>query len=143
MLQRKWIVRLTLAAAAAGLVVVLPSLLTQGIGPGADLSGKLGLGSGVGAVTFAVLFLAGVLTSLTPCVYPLIPITVSVFGARETQHRGRSVALSATYVAGIAVTYSVLGVFAALSGKAFGSVLSSPWVVAVLPVFLLTLGASI
>src|SRR5438445_1534917 len=141
-MHRKWIVRLTLAAAAAGLVVVLPSLLTQGIGPGADLSGKLGLGSGVGAVTFAVLFLAGVLTSLTPCVYPLIPITVSVFGARETQHRGRSVALSATYVAGIAVTYSVLGVVAALSGRAFGSALSSPLAVGLLAVFLLALAAS-
>ena len=142
MLQRKWIVRLTLAAGAAALILVLPSLLTQSIGPGADLSGKLGLGSGVGAMTFAVLFLAGVLTSLTPCVYPLIPITVGVFGARETQHRGRSVALSATYVAGIAVTYSVLGVVAALSGRAFGSALSSPLAVGLLAVFLLALAAS-
>ena len=142
MLQRKWIVRLLLAAFAAALILALPTLLTQSIGPGADLSSKLGLGSGVGVATFLVLFLAGVLTSLTPCVYPLIPITVSVFGAREAHHRGRSVALSATYVAGIAVTYSVLGVVAALSGRAFGSALSSPWAVAVLAVFLLALAAS-
>jgi thioredoxin:protein disulfide reductase len=141
-LQRKWIVRLVLAVAAAALIVVLPSLLTQGIAPGADLSGKLGLGGGVSALTFAVLFLAGVLTSLTPCVYPLIPITVGVFGARQAQHRGRSVALSATYVAGIAVTYSVLGVVAALSGRAFGSALSSPVAIAILAVFLLALAAS-
>src|SRR5437868_4558000 len=142
MLQRKWIVRLTLAAAAAGLIVALPSLLTQSIGPGADLSGKLALGGGVGVWTFAVLFLAGVLTSLTPCVYPLIPITVGVFGAREVGHRGRSVALSATYVAGIAVTYSILGVVAALSGRAFGSALSSPWAVGVVALMLLALAAS-
>src|SRR2546423_6812331 len=126
MLQRKWIVRLTLATGAAALILVLPSLLTQSIGPGADLSGKLGLGGGVGVWTFAVLFLAGVLTSLTPCVYPLIPITVGVFGAREAEHRGRSIALSATYVAGIAVTYSILGVGAALSGPAFWFAPSSP-----------------
>jgi thiol:disulfide interchange protein DsbD len=142
MLQRKWIVRLTLAAAAAALILVLPSLLTQSIGPGADLSGKLGLGGGVGVLTFVVLFIAGVLTSLTPCVYPLIPITVGVFGAREAGHRGRSVGLSATYVAGIAVTYSILGVVAALSGRAFGSALSSPWTVGVVAVFLLALAAS-
>src|SRR5207302_7728180 len=54
----------------------------------------------------------------------------------------RSVALSATYVGGIAVTFSILGVFAALSGKAFGSALSSPWVVAVLAVFMVALAAS-
>ena len=142
MANRKWVVRIVLALAAAALLAGLPSLLTQGVGPGTDLSGKLGLGGGVGAATFAVLFLAGVLTSLTPCVYPLIPITVSVFGARQVEHRSRSVALSATYVAGIALTYSALGVFAAFSGRAFGSALSSPWVVTVLAVFLLALAAS-
>ena len=142
MANRKWVVRIFLALAAAAVLVGLPGLLTQSVGPDADLSAKLGLGGGVGVVTFAVLFLAGVLTSLTPCVYPLIPITVSVFGARQVEHRTRSLALSATYVGGIAVTYSALGVFAALSGKAFGSALSSPWVVAVLAVFLLALAAS-
>ena len=60
---------------------------------------------------------------------------------KHLTHR-RSVALSATYVAGIAVTFSALGVFAALSGKAFGSALSSGWVVSVLAVFLLALAAS-
>jgi thioredoxin:protein disulfide reductase len=142
MANRKWLVRIVLALAAAALLAGLPGLLTRSVGPEADLSGRLGLGGAVGAATFAVLFLAGVLTSLTPCVYPLIPITVSVFGARQVDRRTRSVALSATYVGGIAVTYSVLGVFAALSGKAFGSALSSPWVVAVLAVFLLALAAS-
>src|SRR5260370_40341685 len=108
----------------------LPHLLTQGVET--DLSGRLGLAGGVTAGTFAVLFVAGVLTSLTPCVYPLIPITVSVFGARQAERRMRSVALSATYVGGIAVTYSALGLFAALSGKAFGAFLSSPAVIPLL-----------
>src|SRR5437660_1374845 len=113
--MKKWLPRLLLALAIGLLLPLLPVLLTQGVA-GADLSGKLGLASGVGAGTFAVLFGAGILTSLTPCVYPLIPITVSVFGARQSQNRARSVALSATYVGGIAAMYSVLGVSAALSG---------------------------
>src|SRR5712672_2817265 len=141
--MKNWPSRLALALVVGVGIPFLPALFTQGVGPGADLSGRLGLAGGVGAVTFAVLFLAGVLTSLTPCVYPLIPITVGVFGARQAEHRARSVALSATYVGGIAVTYSGLGVFAALSGKAFGSVLSSPWVVGLLAIFLVALAASL
>ena len=139
--MKKWLPRLVLALAIGILLPLLPLLLTQGVA-GADLSGRLGLASGVGAGTFAVLFGAGILTSLTPCVYPLIPITVSVFGARQSQKRARSVALSATYVGGIAAMYSVLGVSAALSGRAFGSFLSSPWVIAVLALFLLALALS-
>src|SRR5437868_3366032 len=129
--MKKWVPRLFLALAVGCTLPLLPSLLTQGVGSGADLSGKLGLAGGVSAMTFAVLFLGGILTSLTPCVYPLIPITVSIFGARQADHRARSAALSAAYVAGITVTFSALGLFAALSGKAFGTVLSSPAVVAV------------
>src|SRR3954453_21751228 len=140
--MKKWLPRLVLALAIGVLLPVLPMLLTRGVGPGADLSGRLGLSAGVSAATFAVLFLGGVLTSLTPCVYPLIPITVSIFGARQAENRARSVALSATYVGGIAAMYSGLGLFAALSGKAFGSVLASPIVIAVLAVFLLALAAS-
>jgi thiol:disulfide interchange protein DsbD len=132
--------RFLLALAVGVLLPFLPTLMTQGVS--ADVSGRLGLAGGISVGTFAVLFLAGVLTSLTPCVYPLIPITVSVFGARQAERRARSVALSATYVGGIAAMYSALGVFAALSGKAFGSVLSSPWVIAILAVFLVALAAS-
>ncbi|HTO97392.1 MAG TPA: cytochrome c biogenesis protein CcdA [Myxococcales bacterium] len=140
--MKKWVSRLVLALAIGLLLPFLPGFLTQSVGPGADLSGKLGLGTGVSLATFAVLFAGGVLTSLTPCVYPLIPITVSIFGARQPEHRGRSVALSATYVGGIAAMYSALGLFAALSGKAFGTVLSSPAVVVLLALFLAALAAS-
>jgi thioredoxin:protein disulfide reductase len=140
--MKKWVPRLVLALAVGVALPLLPAVLTQGVGPGADLSGKLGLAAGVSAGTFAVLFLGGFLTSLTPCVYPLIPITVGIFGGRQAEHRSRSIALSGTYVAGIAAMYSVLGLFAALSGKAFGTVLSSPAVVVLLAVFLVALAAS-
>jgi thiol:disulfide interchange protein DsbD len=141
--MKKWFPRLFLALAVGFTLPLLPLVLTQGVGPGADLSGRLGLAGGVSAMTFVVLFAGGVLTSLTPCVYPLIPITVSIFGARQAEHRARSVALSATYVAGIAAMYSALGLFAALSGKAFGTVLSSPAVVVVLALLLIALAASL
>ena len=140
--MKTWTYRLALALLVGLALPFLPSLLTQSVGPGADLSGRLGLAGGVSAGTFVILFVAGVLTSLTPCVYPLIPITVGVFGARKAEQRARSVLLSATYVGGIAAMYSALGLFAALSGKAFGSFLSSPWVLAVLAVFLVALALS-
>src|SRR5882724_9146278 len=141
--MKKWLPRLALGLAVGIALPLLPVVLTQGVTPDVDLSGKLGLAAGVSAGTFAILFLAGILTSLTPCVYPLIPITVGIFGARQAEHRSRSVALSATYVAGIAAMYSVLGVAAALSGRAFGSVLSSPVVVVVLAILLVSLAASL
>ena len=141
-MKKQTALRLLLALAIGLALPFLPSLLSRGVGPDADLSSRLGLAGGVSAGTFAILFVAGILTSLTPCVYPLIPITVSVFGARQTERRARSMALSATYVMGIAAMYSALGLFAALSGKAFGTALSSPWVVAGLAVFLAALATS-
>jgi thiol:disulfide interchange protein DsbD len=133
-------IQLLLALAVGLCLPFLPGLLSVGVGT--DLSSKLGLSSGVGAGTFAILYLAGVLTSLTPCVYPLIPITVGVFGARQAGSKARAAGLSATYVAGIAVTYSALGLFAALSGKAFGAALGSPYVAAAMAAFLFALAAS-
>ena len=82
-----------------------------------------------------VLFGAGVLTSLTPCVYPMIPITAAIVGgttagerdAGERPPRWRPLLLSLTYALGLALVYSALGLFAGLSGTLFGSVSSNPW----------------
>src|SRR5690348_14962359 len=140
-MSNRLVSRFVLALAIGLALPFLPALLTHGV-TGADLSGRLGLAGGVSAGTFGILFVAGVLTSLTPCVYPLIPITVSVFGARNAESRGRSAALSATYVGGIAAMYSALGLFAALSGRAFGTALSSSLVIVILALFLVALAAS-
>jgi thiol:disulfide interchange protein DsbD len=80
-------------------------------------------------LALATLFGAGVLTSLTPCVYPMIPITASVITgtAREGQPRSRTVGLTLTYVIGMAMLYAVLGLVAGMSGSIFGSVSASPW----------------
>src|SRR5690606_22548574 len=77
----------------------------------------------------ATLFGAGVLTSLTPCIYPMIPITAGVIAgtAGERPSRRRRAALTLTYVAGLALLYATLGLLAGLSGSLFGTVSASPW----------------
>jgi thiol:disulfide interchange protein DsbD len=87
----------------------------------------------------------GFVTSLTPCVYPMIPITLAIFGARgDNVSKGRAIALATAYVGGMGLTYSILGVTMALVGKAtdFGSQLHSPWVVFPLVILFLVLALS-
>jgi thiol:disulfide interchange protein DsbD len=81
------------------------------------------------ALALVTLFGAGVLTSLTPCIYPMIPITAGIIGgtAGAQPTRRRMVALTLTYVAGLALLYSVLGLLAGLSGSLFGTVSANPW----------------
>lgn len=79
----------------------------------------------------AALFLAGLGTSLTPCIYPMIPITVGVIGGvsggADRRPRSRVVGLTLTYAAGLALLYAFLGLAAGLSGTLFGTVSSSWW----------------
>jgi thiol:disulfide interchange protein DsbD len=76
-----------------------------------------------------VAFLFGLLSSLTPCVYPVIPITVAYIGSRsEGQGRMRGFSLSVVFVLGLAVVYSALGAASAKAGKAFGALTQTPWV---------------
>jgi thiol:disulfide interchange protein DsbD len=77
---------------------------------------------------FLALFLGGLALNLTPCVFPMLGITVSVFGARRRERLAKVLAHAVAYVLGIAVTYSALGVMAALTGGLFGSALQNPWV---------------
>jgi thiol:disulfide interchange protein DsbD len=91
---------------------------------------------------FVFVFIGGVLTSLTPCVYPLIPVTISIFGAREAESRLKAFLLSFTYVLGIAVTYSVLGVAAAATGAVFGQLMANPWVVSAVALLFILFGLS-
>lgn len=102
----------------------LPALVQAGSSPG--LASSL---SASPLVACATLFGAGVLTSLTPCVYPMIPITASVIAgtSREGQSRLRTVGLTLTYVLGTALVYASLGLAAGLTGTLFGTVSASPW----------------
>jgi len=88
--------------------------------------------SGRPLVALPLLFAAGVLTSLTPCIYPMIPITAAIVGgqsAGETTRmaRWRPLLLSLTYAVGLAVVYSALGLIAGLTGTLFGTVSTNPW----------------
>jgi thiol:disulfide interchange protein DsbD len=89
-----------------------------------------------------IVFVAGLALNLTPCVYPLIPITVGFFAAQHEKRQGSTWLLALLYVLGMSVTYSALGVVAALTGQLFGAALQSPWVVGVIVVVLLALAAS-
>jgi thiol:disulfide interchange protein DsbD len=81
-------------------------------------------------VALAALFGAGLVTSLTPCIYPMIPITVGIIAssAGPQPSRRRAVGLTLMYVSGLALFYALLGLLAGLTGSLFGSVSSHPWV---------------
>ena len=82
-------------------------------------------------LAIGVIFVAGVLTSLTPCIYPMIPITAAIVGGHslgETRPpRSRVVLLTLAYVAGLAIIYAGLGVVAGMTGTMFGTVSTNPW----------------
>jgi len=80
-------------------------------------------------LALGAMFGAGVLTSLTPCVYPMIPITSAVIAgtAREDQPKSRTIGLTLTYAVGLAMLYATLGAIAGLTGQLFGTVSASPW----------------
>jgi len=72
------------------------------------------------------MFGAGLVTSLTPCVYPLIPITIGVISGSSDAGASRRGALTLVYALGVAVLYAVLGLIAGLTGSLFGSISSHP-----------------
>jgi thiol:disulfide interchange protein DsbD len=102
----------------------LAILLPQGLGETLQQRPLLAL---------ATLFGAGVLTSLTPCIYPMIPITAGIIAgatpadAAAGPRRVRVVLLTLTYVAGLALFYALLGLLAGLTGTLFGTVSANPW----------------
>ncbi len=89
-----------------------------------------------------LLFGWGLALNLTPCVYPVIPLTVSFFGGQAHGHSRRTFLLAAAYVLGMATMYSSLGVAAALSGRLFGVALQSPWVLGGVALVLVALALS-
>ncbi|MCL2724959.1 MAG: thioredoxin family protein [Polyangiaceae bacterium] len=84
----------------------------------------------------------GFLASLTPCVYPMVPITVSIFGATEAKSRVRGALLSATFVLGIAGLFVPMGILSVATGKLMGSALSNAVVVTALALLFAVLAAS-
>lgn len=92
-----------------------------------------------------VLFGAGLVTSLSPCVYPMIPITAGILGGTGStrRSRGRTAMLTGVYVLGLALVYSALGLLAGLTGTLFGTVSSNPWAYFVMGNLLLVFGLAL
>ncbi|MDZ4712342.1 MAG: protein-disulfide reductase DsbD [bacterium] len=94
----------------------------------------------IAAIIF--IFLGGLALNLTPCVYPLIPITVSFFGAQGSKTKSQSILMGICYVLGMSITYSALGVFAALTGSLLGTALQNPLVIIAIALIMVALGTS-
>ena len=94
-------------------------------------------------LSFAAAYLGGLLASLTPCVYPMIPITAGVISNSNLGgSKPRGFFLSLCYVTGMAVTYAGLGIFAAATGRFFGTINTNPWTLLIIGNIILLLGLS-
>lgn len=89
-----------------------------------------------------VALLGGLLVSLTPCVYPMVAITVSVFGANQSRSRLESFGLSLSFVLGIVAMFTPLGVVAGLTGSLFGAALQNSWLLVGIAALFLAMSAS-
>ncbi|MCP3978703.1 MAG: cytochrome C biogenesis protein [bacterium] len=101
------------------------------------LQGQLDSGS---ISALGVAFAAGVLTSFTPCVYPMIPVTVTFIGGAAAGSRRKAFSLSAIYAVGLALVYATLGVVTALVGGVFGQLTRSPWIFGAVALIILLFG---
>jgi cytochrome c-type biogenesis protein len=100
-------------------------------------------GSPLAAVGAA--FAGGILASLAPCTYPLIPIVSAYVGSRSAGEKTRATSflLSLGYVVGMAAVYSLLGMVAALTGSFFGRISTSPWALLVVANLLILVALNI
>ncbi len=92
--------------------------------------------------TLALIFLGGLALNLTPCVYPLIPITLAYFGGQASGRPSRTFGLASAYVLGMCATYSGLGVLAATTGGLLGAILQNPVALVFVALVLIALGLS-
>jgi thiol:disulfide interchange protein DsbD len=87
-------------------------------------------------------FLGGLALNLTPCVYPLIPITIGYFGGQSEGKTGRLTMMGLLFMLGMAVTYSIVGVVTSLTGSVFGSLLQNQVVILVIVAIFIILSLS-
>ncbi|MGC1397061.1 cytochrome c biogenesis protein CcdA [Candidatus Binatus sp.] len=126
----------------------------EGIAAGGSKNGGIGGGDddSAGAIEhiflnhgwflgFLAVFLGGLALNLTPCVYPLIGVTIAYFGNQGGGPR-RVMYLAILFVLGIALTFSSVGVAVAMSGGLFGAAMRNPFVLIALSMMLLALAAS-
>ena len=78
-------------------------------------------------LAYLAAYLGGVFVSFTPCMYPVIPITLAFIGAHGSGSKVKGFVFSIVYVLGMSLTYTALGAVAALTGKLFGQIQTNPW----------------
>ena len=88
------------------------------------------------------LYIGGLFLAFTPCVYPMVPVTVGYFSNQGQARKRRVILLASMYVLGLALTYATLGAIAATTGGMFGSVMQSPGVLVGIAVILVALALS-
>ncbi len=93
-------------------------------------------------VGLGVSYLAGVLVSFSPCIYPLIPITLGIVGVESASTKLKGFLISITFVLGFACVYTLLGITSAFAGKFLGQILVNPVIYIALTVFFFLLGIS-
>lgn len=97
---------------------------------------------GSNLLAYPAVYLGGVLVSFTPCTYPVIPVIAAYCGAYSGASRKRSLTLSLSYVFGMALTYTLLGGVAAMTGRLFGEIQSNPWTTFLMANLFLLMGLS-
>ncbi len=128
------------ASAAAAPAASAPEAPLASAGVGADI-GTWIASRGL-FVTLLFVMLLGLGLNLTPCVYPLISVTIAYFGTQGHHRSVRVAALAAVYVLGITISFSVIGVAAALSGGIFGAAMQKPPVLLFIAAVLVVLALS-
>ncbi len=87
-------------------------------------------------------FIGGLALNLTPCVYPLIPITIGYFGGQSEGRTSRLTLMGLLFMLGMAVTYSIVGVVTSLTGAVFGALLQNPIVIIIIAAIFVVLSLS-
>jgi thiol:disulfide interchange protein DsbD len=93
-------------------------------------------------LAFLAAYMGGIVISFTPCTYPLIPVTIGFIGVQGSSSRLRGFMVSLFYVIGLATTYAALGAAAALSGRIFGQMQTTPWTYFIMANLCLVMGLS-
>ena len=133
-------VKTDIAKPGAPVKKINPAIFDSTTGGGSDLQSRLARAPL--ALQLLMLYGLGLLLAFTPCVYPMVPVTVGYFSTQGHRRTGKVVLLAGTYVLGLALTYSILGAVAATAGGVFGAATQSPPVLVGIAVVLVALALS-
>jgi len=143
-----------LAPRSSRIVVKVPAdLAGEGI-KGLEENGNGGLGGRISRAfqkqlrdgslwVYLLAFLAGFLASLTPCVYPVIPIVMGYVGSRSRDSKIRGFYLSVVFSLGLSLVYAILGVVAASTGSIIGAGFQNPVIVVLIALVFILMGLSL